>query len=387
HSLILATSTANDLDAALYESMKIICEANHWDYGEIWIPDDDEATLTIGAASYIHPADTGRLQAFWEATQAYQFTLGAGIPGMAWRNQAPSWIVDVQELTQAEFLRLEHAVTAAIHGIVAIPIVDRNQVLAVLVFMARRRLETDSDLLQLLSTALRQIAPIIRRQQITARLVESESKYRTLVDNFDGVITIADADGQYLFANEKAWENFGIPPNERKGKSVYDLFSQEVGDLFVERVQDVITRGQSRVDTFRIQIGSDERWLRATIAPLPDPDGQMHRVQTIAFDVTDAKKLEEQLQQAQAGAHLGSWTVDFQTNETRWSDEFFRICGLEPGSVQESVDLGFSLIHPDDRDRAAEAVAQSQQTGKPYNIEKRIVRPSGEIRWVISQGQ
>ncbi|GAB4522107.1 MAG: hypothetical protein OHK0046_34270 [Anaerolineae bacterium] len=387
YTLIFATSTAENLDAALCESMKIICEAQRWEYGEIWMPDAHQQELRVGAAHYIHPADSGRLQAFWEATQPCTFKMGSGIPGYTWERQSPTWYMDVQHQSQPDFVRAEQGKKAGLHGVVAVPIVDGKQVLAVMLFMAQRPLYQDDALLQLLSNAVQQIAPIIRRQQLTDQLVGSEEKYRTLVENFDGVITVSDPDGRYLFANEKAWEPFGLLPHERQGKSVYDLFSREVGDLFVERVREVIKTGQPRTDIDGMQTGADYRWFRSTIAPLKETDGTINRVQTIAFDVTDTYQAEAQLQQAQEIAHLGSWSLNFHTNEMVWSDEFFRICGLEPGSVEETVEQGFLLVHPDDRERSAQAVAYSQATGNPYSIEKRVVRPNGDVRWVISQGQ
>lgn len=387
YALTLATSTADSLDDAFSESMRLICEAYDWQYAEIWMPDYDRQLLTVGAPHFIHPADTGQLQAFWQMTQGHTFVPGSGIPGRAWSSQQPSWTFDVQQQSPSEFLRLKHARESGLHGIVAIPIVDKEQMLAVMLFMALRPLNYDEALLKLLTTALQQIAPIIRRQQINDELVISEERYRGLVENFDGVITITDTDGRYLFANEKAWKPFGLTLKKGVGKSIYDLFTSEIGDTYLERVQEVIETGQPRIDTVGMQVGPDYRWFRSILAPLRDPDGTINRVQSISFDVTDAKQAEQQLQQAQEIAHLGSWTLDFQTNETIWSDEFFKICGLEPGSVQETVELGFSLIHPDDRERAVAALADLKRTATPYNLTIRVVRPTGEIRWVISQGQ
>jgi len=79
--------------------------------------------------------------------------------------------------------------------------------------------------------------------------------------------------------------------------------------------------------------------------------------------------------------------MDIATGDAIWSDEFFRICGYEPGSIEPSSEIGFQIIHPDDRDRAAEAVNKAVETGRPYDIEKRIVRPDGTVRWVHSIGE
>jgi PAS domain S-box-containing protein len=86
-------------------------------------------------------------------------------------------------------------------------------------------------------------------------------------------------------------------------------------------------------------------------------------------------------------AHLGSWEFDENTGALQCSDEFFRICGLAPQSVKMSLDIAMSLVHADDRNAARKAVRQTRRHGKHYTIEKRIVRPDGEIRYVISRGE
>lgn len=111
----------------------------------------------------------------------------------------------------------------------------------------------------------------------------------------------------------------------------------------------------------------------------------------MAFNLFDREvhqtETENRYKSVEKAAALGIWEMDIETGETFWSDEFFRICGYEPGSIIPNTDSGFSLIHEDDKDRAAQAVTETIDTGKPYAIEKRIVRPDGEIRWVHSIGE
>jgi PAS domain S-box-containing protein len=98
------------------------------------------------------------------------------------------------------------------------------------------------------------------------------------------------------------------------------------------------------------------------------------------------KNQQKMLTKAQQVAHLGSWEMDIPTGNTVWSDEFFRILGIEPGSLQPTAEKGMQFIHPEDRDRAAAAVQKAIKEKGDYNIEKRIVRPNGEVRWVVSRG-
>lgn len=96
---------------------------------------------------------------------------------------------------------------------------------------------------------------------------------------------------------------------------------------------------------------------------------------------------ELRYKEAERVAHLGSWKMDLATGKSAWSDEFFRICGYEPGSIEPTAEVGFTVIHPDDRERAAQTIENATETGRPYDIEKRIVRPDGTVRWVHSIGE
>jgi diguanylate cyclase (GGDEF)-like protein/PAS domain S-box-containing protein len=96
--------------------------------------------------------------------------------------------------------------------------------------------------------------------------------------------------------------------------------------------------------------------------------------------------LEERLNNLEEIASLGTWEMEVATGKSFWSDQFYRICGYEPGSIEPTAEVGFTIIHPADRKRAEEAVARALDK-KPYAIEKRIVRPDGTIRHVESRGK
>lgn len=108
------------------------------------------------------------------------------------------------------------------------------------------------------------------------------------------------------------------------------------------------------------------------------------------FKERDAENLidsERQLSNGERAAHVGSWEMEIETGKSNWSDEFFRICGLEPQSIKPTAEDGFKLIHPEDREKASIAVQFALSSGKPYDIEKRIIRPDGSVRWVHSVGE
>lgn len=97
---------------------------------------------------------------------------------------------------------------------------------------------------------------------------------------------------------------------------------------------------------------------------------------------------EAQLKQAQAVAHLGSYEVDVRTGDTRWSDEVFHILGLDPasGSLSRQVFID-RIVHPEDRGYAIQRYDQAVHEGKLYDLECRVIRPDGSVRFVQSMGE
>ena len=93
------------------------------------------------------------------------------------------------------------------------------------------------------------------------------------------------------------------------------------------------------------------------------------------------------LTSAERISHHGSWEYDAATRQLECSDEFFRICGLMPQSVQMTLELVMSFVHPEDQELALHAVERTLHQYKPYRINKRIIRPSGEIRYVVGRGE
>src|SRR5882672_1763922 len=95
---------------------------------------------------------------------------------------------------------------------------------------------------------------------------------------------------------------------------------------------------------------------------------------------------ERRLQEAQRISHVGYWERDLATNRYTWSDENYRIFGLRPQERLLSFDEVQELLHPADRQMRAAAVAEALRGGPRYDVEYRVVRPNGEVRFVRSVG-
>lgn len=102
-----------------------------------------------------------------------------------------------------------------------------------------------------------------------------------------------------------------------------------------------------------------------------------HAIQTI----------QQTLNQAQSIAHLGSWRLDHSNQDIWWSDETYRIFGVDRKSFAPTLESFMDMVHPEDRQRVLEAFQLSTGTCAGYAVDHRIVRPDGEIRHVQERGE
>lgn len=94
---------------------------------------------------------------------------------------------------------------------------------------------------------------------------------------------------------------------------------------------------------------------------------------------------EARLAEAQRLARMGSWSWSVGMDRVHWSDELYRIYGVQPDS-KLTFDTYLSRVHPDDADMVSRAVEGTLTKGEAYEHEYRIVLDDGGVRWVSARG-
>jgi diguanylate cyclase (GGDEF)-like protein len=94
----------------------------------------------------------------------------------------------------------------------------------------------------------------------------------------------------------------------------------------------------------------------------------------------------QRLAEAQRVAKLGSWENDLRTGQVTWSDQLYRLFGFEPGATEPSMSHLVDRCHPDDREGLLAFLGQPPSS-EPFSYVNRIVWPSGEVRWMETQGE
>ena len=136
-------------------------------------------------------------------------------------------------------------------------------------------------------------------------------------------------------------------------------------------------------------------WIAINSQPLIHPgETRAYAVVASFSDITERREAEEKLRKSEANlaaaqrvAHLGDWEFDVLTQEITWSEELFRIFGLDPTEPEPTFDEHLQQIYPDDRALWQEVVGQALASGNCYKFDFRIVRPNGQVRYLEARGE
>ena len=116
----------------------------------------------------------------------------------------------------------------------------------------------------------------------------------------------------------------------------------------------------------------------------------IHRVRYLIHESRNFSRIQHtqiSLSNAQRIARVGSWDWNTETNEMDWSDEVFRILGVERGKVEIDYESFQSHVHPDDRDSVENQIREALLMSVAFNLEHRMVRTAGDVRYVRQQGE
>jgi PAS domain S-box-containing protein len=230
---------------------------------------------------------------------------------------------------------------------------------------------------------------ISERKQAEAALRESEARYRGVVESQLDLIVRVDPEGRFTFANDAYCQKFGLKREDILGRESYkSLVHPEDLPHTLEAMQALYQPPYRVLVEQRAFAVEGVRWIEWQDSTIRDARGEVVEIQAIGRDITERKQAEgalreseQRLKRAQEIAHLGSWELDLVNNQLTWSDEVYRIFGLQPQEFGATYEAFLEAVHPQDRAAVDDAYSSSIREGRDsYEIEHRVVRRStGEI--------
>jgi PAS domain S-box-containing protein len=139
----------------------------------------------------------------------------------------------------------------------------------------------------------------------------------------------------------------------------------------------------SPIFSFRIEFQQDVVAVAGFLITSLIVSGLVRRVRA---EQGERMRASERLREAQRVVHVGYWEFDLGTERITFSDEASRIFGLTAREGTIAVDEATERIHPEDRPILTLAAAEAVRGGPRYDMDCRIVRPDGEVRFIHTQG-
>jgi PAS domain S-box-containing protein len=237
---------------------------------------------------------------------------------------------------------------------------------------------------------------ISEHMQAQQALQTSEEKFRILFENSPVGNSLTEVDGS-IHVNRSFCAMVGYSAEELRAKKWTDITHPED----IRETQDVM---QLLKDEKIAQAHFEKRFLhKSGNIVYADVFSYLQRDKnsnpqffiTTITDITERKhaeqmlqKSEKRLREAQEMAHLGFWTWDIKTGQVEWSEEVFKIFGLDPENFTPQIDSILALSPwPEDHQRDKELINRAIETHAPGSYEQKFLRPDKSIGYYYSTFQ
>jgi PAS domain S-box-containing protein len=225
------------------------------------------------------------------------------------------------------------------------------------------------------------------------RAEEALLLFRALIDqSHDGIEVIDPETGRFLDVNETACRAHGYTRDELLALSIPDVAPAADPAAWARTLEELRRLGS------RLHIG----WHRRKDGSLFPVEVNVAYVRlnrdyivAVVRDVTErklaeeaARQSEERLRQAVRVSHLGIFDHDHRTDAVYWSPEERALHGWEAARAP-TLDEFVAMLHPEDRPRIAAAIRRAHDPAGDgtFDVEQRIIRPDGEVRWLVTRSQ
>ncbi|MEI6705006.1 MAG: PAS domain S-box protein, partial [Deltaproteobacteria bacterium] len=241
------------------------------------------------------------------------------------------------------------------------------------------------------------ITDITERKQADEALIESELRFRSLMEDISSVAVQGYAlDGTVFFWNRASELLYGYSQEEALGANLLDLIiPPEMREGVTGAIRQMIDTGEpisagelvlKSKDGSRVPVYSSHALL--------NPIGGQPELFCLDIDLTDLKHAEEALIRSEErlrlilkGTNDAPWDWDLENNELYYSPNWWEMLGYEVDEHPPDADLWERLMHPDDADRTEKFFAAALKNGPDaYEAEFRLLHKDGHHVPVLSRG-
>jgi PAS domain S-box-containing protein len=221
-------------------------------------------------------------------------------------------------------------------------------------------------------------------------LLESESQFRELYEKTPVMLHSSDKQGRVTVASGYWLKNLGYSRDNVIGRPLTAFLSDESRRLFKECEQRFQETGEVKnLELDFVRSNGEIRVICLSASAKYGADGSFVNSQCVLEDITERRhaeatirKSEARLNEAQRIHQVGSWEIDSVTNAVYWSDEVYRIYGLEPQEFSGSYESFLDSVRPDDREFVNNAFTELVKNRTPQDIVHRMLLKDGTLKFI-----
>ena len=234
---------------------------------------------------------------------------------------------------------------------------------------------------------------IAERIGAEAELLVRRARLKAIFDNAGVGICVMDHNGYFVQVNDHLSEMLGYPPEELVQKTELQVTHTDDAVLSLERMQALTCDATDRIVMEKRYIRRDGSlfWVSLYATPIRDPQGGLEAIIGFVTDITERKRAEEALREAEARyrtlvermpAIVYIDRLDESSSTVYISPQVEAVLGYSPDEWTADPEFWVKLIHPNDRERALAENARTNITGEPFRMEYRLVARDGRIVWI-----
>lgn len=224
------TAKACTYQIALKNVIRRVCTTTNCDYGEVWLPTSNNQKLHFSNITY-HTQDL--FEELVPQSQNLYFSPGEGLPGKIFQTKQPQILDGLND--PAHFTRSHLAQKLGLKMGFGIPILDGDEVLAVMVFFSQTTPSNIHDICHLTTTIANQLGSLMQRKKMESALYESEKRLEYLINHLPDGVCLFDSNHQILKLNATAKDHLQELGITNLKKSLTHLADTDIETLLTSR--------------------------------------------------------------------------------------------------------------------------------------------------------